>query len=109
VLHADAPVVFDGLKQGWGFLFALFAAAATVLTAGLVHQGVLRATRLTVIAALTGLVLAWGSAQNHYLLPTTMTIEQGAGDSESLRWLVFVTIVGCSWSVRRWRCSTGSP
>lgn len=93
VLRDDAPVVFDGLKHGWGLVFALGALSATALTAGLVYRGVLRGTRLTVIAALASMVLAWGFAQNPYLLPTTMTVAQGAGDSGTLRWLVVVTVV----------------
>ena len=32
-------------------------------------------------------------AQRPYLLPTTLTIDAGAGDPDSLRWLVIVTVV----------------
>jgi hypothetical protein len=38
-------------------------------------------------------VLTWGFAQRPYLLPTTLTIQDGAGDPNSLRWLVIVTAV----------------
>jgi cytochrome d ubiquinol oxidase subunit II len=93
VLHQDAPVVYDGLKTGWGLLVGLLAVAGIVITAGLSGWGVLRGTRLTVIAALSGLVLAWGFAQNPYLLPKTMTVAQGAGDQGTLKWLVVVTVV----------------
>jgi len=48
---------------------------------------------LTAIAAVTSLVLTWGFAQRPYLLPTTLTIQDGAGDPNSLRWLVIVTAV----------------
>ncbi len=34
-----------------------------------------------------------GFAQRPYLLPTTLTIQDGAGDPNSLRWLVIVTAV----------------
>jgi hypothetical protein len=39
------------------------------------------------------MVLAWGMAQRPYVLPTTLTVEAGAGDPDSLRWLVIVTVV----------------
>jgi cytochrome d ubiquinol oxidase subunit II len=93
VLHADAPVVFDGLKSGWGLVLGLLAVVAIALTALLLHQGVVRATRLSAVAAVTCLVLAWGLAQNPYLLPTSMTVAQGAGNADTLKWLVFVTVV----------------
>ena len=93
VLHQDAPVVFDGLKSRWGLLFAVLAVAAILVTAGLTYRGVLRGSRLSVIAAVTALVLAWGFAQNPYLLPTTMTVAQGAGNADTLRWLIVVTVI----------------
>ena len=64
-----------------------------VVTVLLLSRGVLRGTRLTAIAAVTSLVLTWGFAQRPYLLPTTLTIQDGAGDPNSLRWLVIVTAV----------------
>ena len=53
----------------------------------------MRGTRLTAIAAVTSLVLAWGLAQRPYALPTTLTIDEAAGDPNTMRWLVVVTIV----------------
>ena len=38
-------------------------------------------------------MLAWGFAQRPYALPTTLSIDQAAGDPNSLRWLVVVTVV----------------
>ena len=78
-----------------------------VVTVLLLSRGVLRGTRLTAIAAVTSLVLTWGFAQRPYLLPTTLTIQDGAGDPNSLRWLVIVTAVAVL-SGRRSLCSTGS-
>jgi cytochrome d ubiquinol oxidase subunit II len=62
-------------------------------TVWLVSRGVHRGTRLTAIAAVASFVLAWGMAQRPYLLPTTLTIDAGAGDADSLRWLVIVTAI----------------
>jgi cytochrome d ubiquinol oxidase subunit II len=93
VLRFDARYVLDGLLGGWGLVFVLTAVVATVGTVWLVRRGNHVGTRLTAIAAVASMVLAWGMAQRPYLLPTTLTIDAGAGDADSLRWLVIVTIV----------------
>ena len=92
VLRFDAHYVFDGLFSGWGLVFVLTTAVATAGTALLVSRGFHRGIRLAAIAAVASLVLAWGMAQRPYLLPTTLTIDAGAGDPDSLRWLVIVTV-----------------
>jgi cytochrome d ubiquinol oxidase subunit II len=93
VLRADARHVFDGLLAGWGLVFAVTALVATAATTLLVGRGVRRGTRVTAVAALASLVLAWGLAQRPYLLPTTLTVSDGAGDPDTLRWLIIVTVV----------------
>jgi cytochrome bd ubiquinol oxidase subunit II len=94
VLRFDARHVFDGLISGWGLVFLLLAVLATVGTVWLMRRGNHVGTRLAAIAAVASMVLAWGMAQRPYLLPTTLTIDAGAGDPDSLRWLLIVTIVG---------------
>ena len=65
-----------------------------VVTVLLLSRGVLRGTPGSPPSpAVTSLVLTWGFAQRPYLLPTTLTIQDGAGDPNSLRWLVIVTAV----------------
>lgn len=93
VFRFDARYVFDGLLRGWGLVFVLTAAVATVGTIWLVSRGIHAGTRLTAIAAVASVVLACGLAQRPYLLPTTLTIDTGAGDADSLRWLVIVTVI----------------
>lgn len=93
VVHADAPRLFSGLTSGWGLAFALVAAAAIIGAALLLNRQIVRGTRLAPIAALTSLVLAWGFGQRPYALPTTVTIDQAAGDPDTMRWLVIVTVV----------------
>jgi cytochrome bd ubiquinol oxidase subunit II len=93
VLRLDARHLFDGLIHGWGLALALASVLATVGTIWLVLRGRRRGTRLTAIAAVASAVFAWGAAQSPYLLPTTLTADAGAGDADSLRWLVVVTVV----------------
>jgi cytochrome bd ubiquinol oxidase subunit II len=93
VLRADARHVFDGLLAGWGLVLAVTALVAAAATTWLVGRGVRRGTRVTAVVALASLVLAWGMAQRPYLLPTSLTIADGAGDPDTLRWLLIVTAV----------------
>jgi cytochrome d ubiquinol oxidase subunit II len=59
----------------------------------LTSRGVRHGSRVTAVLALTSLVLAWGLAQRPYLLPTSLTVADGAGDPDTLRWLLVVTAV----------------
>ena len=93
VVLQDAARLYDGLTSGWGLVFGVVAAVAIIATALLLRRNTLRGTRLTPIAAVASLVLAWGFAQRPYALPTTLTIDQAAGDPDTMRWLVVVTIV----------------
>jgi cytochrome d ubiquinol oxidase subunit II len=93
VVHQNAAGLYDGLTSGWGLAFAAIAAIAILLTALMLSRNILRGTRLTAIAAVASLVLAWGVAQRPYALPTTLTIDEAAGDPNTMRWLVVVTII----------------
>lgn len=93
VVHQDAARLYDGLTSGWGLVFAVVAVAATLVTVLLLMRKILRGTRLAPIAVVASLTLAWGFAQRPYALPTTLTIDQAAGDPDTMRWLVVVTVV----------------
>ncbi|HVD27802.1 MAG TPA: cytochrome d ubiquinol oxidase subunit II [Mycobacteriales bacterium] len=93
VLRFDARHVFDGLLSGSGLVFVVLTVLATVGAVWLVRRGNHVGTRLAAIAAVASMVLAWGMAQRPYLLPTTVTVDAGARDPDSLRWLLIVTIV----------------
>ena len=93
VVHQDAPHLYDGLTSGWGLVFALVAAAGILATALLATRTTLRGTRLVPVLAVASFVLAWGFAQRPYALPTSLTIDQAAGDPTTMRWLVGVTVV----------------
>src|SRR3954469_18808763 len=93
VLRFDARYIYDGLLSGWGLVFGAAALVVTLGTVWLVRRGIRRGTRLAAMAATASLVLAFGMAQRPYLLPTSLSIEAGAGDGDSLRWLVIVSVV----------------
>lgn len=93
VVHEDAKHLYDGLTSGWGLTFAIAAGFLVTATAALLRGGRLRGTRLTAAGALASLVLSWGMAQRPYALPTTLTVDEAAGDPNTMRWLVLVTVV----------------
>ena len=94
VVHEDAKPLYDGLTSRLGTRSSRSPPAvpcsrrrrccAAAGSAG---------TRLTAVGALASLVLAWGMAQRPYALPTTLTVDEAAGDPNTMRWLVIVTIV----------------
>lgn len=93
VVRFDTPRLFAGLWSGGALLFTLGIPVLTVLTAVLVSRGIPRIPRVTAVGAVGATVFAWGVAQHPYILPTSLTIEQGAAPSSSLNWLVLVVVV----------------
>ena len=49
--------------------------------------------RYSSVAAVALLVGAWGFAQKPYLVPTSLTVQQGAGASAPLQWMLVVAAV----------------
>jgi len=94
VVRQDAPRLYDGLTSGLGLGAGVLAAAGILATALLVNRDTLRGTRVVPTVAVAMLLLAWGFAQRPYALPTTLTVDEAAGDPTTMRWLVVVTVVG---------------
>ena len=92
VLHADARPIFDGLIDE-GLPFVIASALLGLLTlAGLV-RGWSRALRPLAIGAVVAVVAGWAVAQYPYLLPETLTVNDGAGAGPALTALIVVFIV----------------
>ena len=83
--------MYDGLTSGWGLAFACSPWPVSRPSSCRPPRPARHPT--DPIAAVTALVLARGLAQRPYALPTTLTIDQAAGDPNTMRWLVVVTIV----------------
>jgi cytochrome d ubiquinol oxidase subunit II len=84
VVRSDARYVFDGLTSRALPLVVLSALAglgALLLLRGRPH----RLGRLAAVAAVGGLVVAWGVAQWDYLLPTSLTVAQAAAPSGTIK------------------------
>ncbi|MFJ8031682.1 cytochrome d ubiquinol oxidase subunit II [Streptomyces sp. NPDC096032] len=93
VTHGDAPHVWHGLTHGVGLFFVVVATLATAATAWLLTRPSGAWSRVTAVAAVASSVLAWGMAQRPYLIPTSLTVADGAGAHSTMRWLGFVTLV----------------
>ncbi|MFF3736914.1 cytochrome d ubiquinol oxidase subunit II [Streptomyces sp. NPDC002566] len=93
VTHDDAPYVWKGLTGGWGLALVILAAVCGLATVLLLLRRSHGPTRWTSVAAVALTVCAWGFAQRPYLLPTSLTVTQGAGAPHTLRWLAIVTVI----------------
>lgn len=93
VTHGDAPHVWHGLTHGVGLVFVIVAALGTLATAWLLTRPSAAWSRVTAVGVVASAVIAWGMAQRPYLVPTSLTVAEGAGAHTTLRWLAFVTLV----------------
>ncbi|GGN07906.1 cytochrome d ubiquinol oxidase subunit II [Streptomyces fuscichromogenes] len=93
VTHDDAPHVWHGLTHGVGLVFVVVAVLATLATAWLLTRPSGAWSRVTAVGVVAAAVIAWGMAQRPYLVPTSLTVAEGAGAPSTLRWLGLVTLV----------------
>jgi cytochrome d ubiquinol oxidase subunit II len=85
VLERDAPFVFEGLvRAGQPFIF-FSAAAASGASPDRERNHAGRAG--LAIGAVVAVLAGWGVAQYPYLLPTSLSIAEGAGAPATLRWV----------------------
>jgi cytochrome d ubiquinol oxidase subunit II len=86
-LRVDDKQMFDRvLGRGWPLLIlSALALSASFLLASGVRVWLMR---LVTAAGIASLVWAWAVAQYPYLLPFSLTIEQGAAGTATMRWLL---------------------
>jgi cytochrome d ubiquinol oxidase subunit II len=83
VLRDDARYIYDGLaSEGLPLVLLSLACGLGALLA--LRRGARRGVRPLAVGAVVAVIWGWGAAQYPYLLPQTLTIEQGAGASETL-------------------------
>jgi len=88
-LHADAPVVFDGLK-GDGLPFLILSGVCGIAVLVLLSRGARSGTRVLAAGAVAAVVWGWGVAQHPYLLPPTLTVDEAAAPSATRTSLLIV-------------------
>jgi cytochrome bd ubiquinol oxidase subunit II len=83
VLRDDARYIYDGLaSEGLPLVLLSLACGLGALLA--LRRGARRGVRPLAVGAVVAVIWGWGAAQYPYLLPQTLTIEDGAGASETL-------------------------
>jgi len=88
-LRADARFVYDGLTgEGLPLVIASVICGAAVLA--LLGRGARRGVRELAVGALVTMIWGWAVAQHPYLLPTTLTIDDGAATGATLSWVLVV-------------------
>jgi cytochrome bd ubiquinol oxidase subunit II len=88
-LRADARYVYDGLTgDGLPLVIVSVVCGAAVLV--LLRRGARRGPRPLAVGAVVAVIWGWGVAQYPYLLPTTLTIDDGAAPSATLAGLLIV-------------------
>jgi len=92
VLHADARYVFDGLTSK-GIPLVILSAVCGLGALVLLRRGARRGVRELAVGAVVAVVWGWGVAQFPYLLPTDLTIAEGAGTSTTLSMVLAVFAV----------------
>jgi cytochrome d ubiquinol oxidase subunit II len=83
VLRDDARYLYDGLTSE-GLPLVLLSLVCGLGALVLLWRRVARGVRPLAVAAVVAVIWGWGAAQYPYLLPQTLTIEEGAGASETL-------------------------
>jgi cytochrome d ubiquinol oxidase subunit II len=89
VYQADASYIYEGLT-GDGLPLVLASLACGVLAILSIRRGGGRGTRVFAVGVVVTMVWAWAVAQYPYLLPQTLTIEEGAAISTTLTWVLAV-------------------
>jgi cytochrome d ubiquinol oxidase subunit II len=89
VLRDDARYLYDGLTSE-GLPLVLISLACGLGALLLLWRGVRRGVRPLAVGAVVAVIWGWGAAQYPYLLPQTLTIEDGAGASGTLTTVLVV-------------------
>jgi cytochrome bd ubiquinol oxidase subunit II len=83
VLRDDARYIYDGLTSE-GLPLVLISLACGLGALVLLWRRARRGVRPLAVGAVIAVIWGWGAAQYPYLLPETLTIEDGAGASSTL-------------------------
>ncbi len=89
LLHSDARYVFDGLI-GDGLPLVILSLLCGIAVLVLLRRGVRRGARPLAVGAVGAVLWGWGVAQNPYLLPQKLTIDDAAAPSATLTGLLIV-------------------
>ncbi|HEX2409590.1 MAG TPA: cytochrome d ubiquinol oxidase subunit II [Solirubrobacteraceae bacterium] len=84
VLRDDAPDLYDGLTSGGGLVMVIASALAGTATLALVWRERFGVARFTAALAVVCIVVGWALAQDPYLLPPELTLDEAAASDATL-------------------------
>jgi cytochrome bd ubiquinol oxidase subunit II len=94
VVHEKAPELYDGLTSGAGLACVIVSALAGAATLMLEWRGRFELARYTAAAAVAAIVAGWGFAQEPYLLPPGLTLDEAAAPDSTLTALLVSAALG---------------
>jgi cytochrome d ubiquinol oxidase subunit II len=94
VVRSDARALFEGLTSGTGLVAVLVSGAAGVATIALVATGRYGPARLSAALAVGAMTVGWALAQDPYILPGALTLDDAAASDTTLTALVVSVGVG---------------
>jgi cytochrome bd ubiquinol oxidase subunit II len=94
VVNSDAPDLYDGLVSGAGLACVILSAVAGLVTLVLEWRERFELARYTAAAAVAAIVAGWALAQEPYLLPPGLTVEEAAASDAALTALLIAAAVG---------------
>jgi cytochrome d ubiquinol oxidase subunit II len=92
VLREDARYVYDGLTSD-ALPLVIASALCGIGALVLIRRGTRRGARPLAVGAVVAVIWGWGVAQFPYLLPTSLTISDGAGTGPTLTMVIVVFVV----------------
>jgi cytochrome d ubiquinol oxidase subunit II len=84
VVRSDARDLFDGLTSGWALACVLASGAGGFATLALVWAGRYGPARLTSALSVATILVGWAIAQDPYLLPPDLTLDEAAAPDATL-------------------------
>jgi cytochrome bd ubiquinol oxidase subunit II len=94
VVRDDAPRLYDGLTSGGGLVMVIVSGLAGVVTLGLVWQERYGLARATSALAVACVIVGWALAQDPYLLPPELTLDEAAASDATLSAVVISVALG---------------
>jgi cytochrome d ubiquinol oxidase subunit II len=94
VASSDAPELYDGLGSGPALACVIASGVAGVVTLVLEWRERFELARYTAAAAVGAIVAGWALAQEPYLLPPDLTVEQAAAPDATLVALLVASALG---------------
>jgi cytochrome bd ubiquinol oxidase subunit II len=94
VVNSEAPDLYDDLVSGAGLACVIASALAGVATLVLEWRERFELARYAVAVAVGAIVAGWALAQEPYLLPPGLTVEEAAAPDATLAALLIAAAVG---------------